>query len=132
VLTPHPGEASRLLDCTTAAVQADRLHALRDLNAGFGGVAILKGRGSLVGRHGSLPWLIDAGNPGMATAGMGDVLTGITAALVAQRPDALLHASATAAWLHARAGDRAARAGQRGLLAGDVIAELRACLHDAG
>jgi NAD(P)H-hydrate epimerase len=68
----------------------------------------------------------------MATAGMGDVLTGVSAALVAQRPDALLDAAASAAWLHASAGDRAARSGQRGLLAGDVIAELRACLHSAG
>jgi NAD(P)H-hydrate epimerase len=131
VLTPHPGEAARLLGCSTAEIQADRLKALRRLNSEYGGIAILKGRGSLVARHGSLPWLIDAGNPGMATAGMGDVLTGITAALVAQRPDALLDAAAAAAWLHASAGDRAALAGQRGLLAGDVIGELRACLKDA-
>lgn len=132
VLTPHPGEAGRLLNCTTAEVQADRLAALQRLNAGYGGVAILKGRGSLVGQAGALPRLIDAGNPGMATAGMGDVLTGVSAALVAQRPDSLLDAAAAAAWLHASAGDRAAREGQRGLLAGDVIAELRACLHSAG
>ncbi len=132
LLTPHPGEAGRLLNCTTADIQADRLTALRRLNADYGGAAILKGRGSLVGSSGSLPWLIDAGNPGMATAGMGDVLTGVAAALVAQSPERLLDSAAAAAWLHASAGDRAARGGQRGLLAGDVIAELRACLSDAG
>ena len=132
VLTPHPGEAGRLLNCSTAEVQADRLAALRRLNDAYGGVAILKGRGSLAACAGALPRLIDAGNPGMATAGMGDVLTGVSAALVAQRPDALLDAAAAAAWLHASAGDRAARKGQRGLLAGDVIAELRACLRSAG
>jgi len=128
LLTPHPGEAGRLLGITNTAVQADRLAVLKRLNADYGGVSILKGRGSLVGHRDSLPWLIDAGNPGMATAGMGDVLTGVAAALLAQRPDAPLEAAAAAAWLHASAGDLAARNGQRGLLAGDVIAELRTCM----
>jgi NAD(P)H-hydrate epimerase len=129
ILTPHPGEAARMLGLDTASVQADRLSALRELNRRYGGVTILKGRGSLVGAADQLPWLIDAGNPGMATAGMGDVLTGITAGLLAQYPQNLFAAAAAAAQVHALAGDRAARAGQRGLLAGDVIAELRACLN---
>lgn len=129
ILTPHPGEAARMLGLDTAGIQADRLSALRELNMRYGGVTILKGRGSLVGAADHLPWLIDAGNPGMATAGMGDVLTGIAAGLVAQYPHNLFAAAAAAAQAHALAGDRAARAGQRGLLAGDVIAELRACLN---
>ena len=90
---------------------------------------LLKGRGTLVGRSGATPWLIDRGNPGMATAGMGDVLSGLIAGLLAQRPDQPLAAAAAGAWAHAVAGDRAALAGQRGLLASDLLAELRACLN---
>jgi NAD(P)H-hydrate epimerase len=129
VLTPHPGEAGRMLGISSAAIQADRLAALQALGQRYGGVSILKGRGSLIGAVERLPWLIDAGNPGMATAGMGDVLTGITAGLLAQFPANPFAAAAAAAQIHARAGDRAARAGQRGLLAGDLMAELRACLN---
>ncbi|MBT77912.1 MAG: bifunctional ADP-dependent NAD(P)H-hydrate dehydratase/NAD(P)H-hydrate epimerase, partial [Chromatiales bacterium] len=75
ILTPHPGEAAVLLGCATADVQADRPGALRELNSRYGGVSILKGHGSLIAAAGELPFLIDHGNPGMATAGMGDVLT---------------------------------------------------------
>ena len=138
ILTPHPGEASRLLGVPTAQVQAGRLASLASLTATFGGAVVLKGHGTLVAgtRSGALPWLIRAGNPGMATAGMGDVLTGITAAVYAQcMGDA--HAAdqpvediaAAAAWLHATAGDRAAISGERGLIASDLFAELRACLN---
>jgi hydroxyethylthiazole kinase-like uncharacterized protein yjeF len=138
ILTPHPGEASRLLGITTAEVQADRLASLRKLIDLYGGCALLKGHGTLVAGAGpdALPWLIRAGNPGMATAGMGDVLTGITAAIYAQcsrevvagrvAGDAI---AAAAAWLHATAGDRAASKGERGLAAADLFAELRACLN---
>ncbi len=130
VLTPHPGEAARLLGIDAAKVQADRGAALRELQQRYGGTVLLKGAGTLVSAGGALPWLIRAGNPGMASAGMGDVLTGITAAVLAQCPDAEPAARvALAAWLHAAAGDRAAQAGERGLLASDVIAELRACLN---
>jgi hydroxyethylthiazole kinase-like uncharacterized protein yjeF len=129
VLTPHPGEAARLLGVDTAAVQGDRLAALEALVARFGGVTVLKGHGSLIGGHDALPWLVDAGNPGMATAGMGDVLTGVAAGLLAQAPAQPLAAAAAAAYVHACAGDRAARGGERGLIASDVIRELRACLQ---
>lgn len=129
VLTPHPGEAGRLLGGSTAAVQANRLDALAQLTTRYGGIAVLKGRGTLVGEHGQIPFLIDRGNPGMATAGMGDVLTGTVAGLLAQVPASPLAATAAAAWVHAVAGDRAAAAGERGLLAGDVLNELRACLN---
>jgi hydroxyethylthiazole kinase-like uncharacterized protein yjeF len=138
ILTPHPGEASRLLGMTTAEVQADRLASLSKLTDLYGGCALLKGHGTLVAsaRPEVLPWLILAGNPGMATAGMGDVLTGISAAIYAQCLKEVVagHVSgddiaAAAAWLHATAGDRAANKGERGLAATDLFAELRTCLN---
>jgi len=128
VLTPHPGEAARLLDWTTAMVQADRLAALRALAQRYDGVTVLKGAGSLVLGPTGTPWLCDAGNPGMATAGMGDVLTGIVAAVAAQCPD-LERAAVAGVAVHAAAGDRAAAPGERGLLATDVLDELRACVN---
>ena len=128
VLTPHPGEAARLLGMSTADVQSDRLSAVGALAKRYGGVCVLKGRGTLVAEPDSLPWLIDRGNPGMATAGMGDVLTGVTAALLAQSGLSAKSAAA-AVFGHACAGDRAAEAGQRGLLASDLLTELRACLN---
>lgn len=129
VLTPHPGEAARLLGWTTTEIQADRLGALQALIERYGGVTVLKGHGSLIGAAERRPWLIDAGNPGMATAGTGDVLTGISAGLLAQCPEDPLRAAAAAAYTHAVAGDRAAAAGQRGLLAGDLLAQLRRVLN---
>jgi hydroxyethylthiazole kinase-like uncharacterized protein yjeF len=130
VLTPHPGEAARLLGVSAGEIQADRLGALDELRARYGGTVLLKGAGTLVSNGEGLPWLVRAGNPGMASAGMGDVLTGVIAAVLAQCADAdAADAVALAAWLHATAGDRAAVNGERGLLATDVIAELRSCLN---
>ncbi|MGI9330803.1 MAG: NAD(P)H-hydrate dehydratase [Gammaproteobacteria bacterium] len=129
ILTPHPGEAGRLLKQSTPEVQQDRPAALAALNNRYGGVSVLKGQGTLVGRDGDVAWLIDRGNPGMATAGMGDVLTGCLAGILAQVPTEPAEAAAAAAWVHAVAGDRAARQGERGLLADDVVSELRACLN---
>lgn len=130
VLTPHPGEAARLLGITTASVQADRLSALNGLIKRYGGTVLLKGAGTLVSDGGELPWLIAAGNPGMATAGMGDVLTGLSGGLMAQNPAAAAaDVMATAGLVHALAGDRAARHGERGLLAGDLLVELRSGLN---
>jgi NAD(P)H-hydrate epimerase len=128
VLTPHPGEAARMLDSDTKAIQADRLDAVSKLQERFGGVAVLKGSGTLVSAGGTEPWLCSAGNPGMATAGAGDVLTGIIAALRAQGLDAEAAASA-GVQIHAMAGDRAAIAGERGLIASDLLAEIHACVH---
>jgi ADP-dependent NAD(P)H-hydrate dehydratase / NAD(P)H-hydrate epimerase len=127
VLTPHPGEAGRLLGVDTATVQADRLGAVRELHARYGAVAVLKGAGTLVAGspHGTVEIsLCERGNPGMATAGMGDVLTGVIAGLVAQFSDALL-AARLGVLIHALAGDSAAQGGQRGLIASDLIDELR-------
>jgi NAD(P)H-hydrate epimerase len=128
VLTPHPGEAARLLATDTRAIQADRLGMLQRLVQRCGGIVVLKGAGTLVGHAERIPALCDCGNPGMASAGMGDVLTGLTAALLAQIPDPWTAVRA-AVLAHALAGDAAARAGQRGTLAGDVIAQLRTCLN---
>jgi len=129
VLTPHPGEAARLLGVTTAAVQADRVAAVAQLRTRYGGTAVLKGAGTLIGTADDAPWLCDRGNPGMAVAGMGDVLTGVIAGIAAQCGDLALAARA-GVFVHADAGDRdAARAGERGMLAGDVIASLRDCVN---
>jgi NAD(P)H-hydrate epimerase len=130
VLTPHPGEASRLLGCPVTQVQAARLDSARQLSGRYGGVAVLKGCCTLIARDGDVPLLIDAGNPGMATGGMGDVLTGLIAGLIAQQRGAdLLLASACGALIHGRAGDAAARAGERGVLAGDLLGQLRPWLN---
>jgi NAD(P)H-hydrate epimerase len=127
ILTPHPGEAARLLGLETRTVQADRLAAVRALHAKYGAICILKGAGTLVasGETGAVEiHICDRGNPGMATAGMGDVLTGVTAGLRAQLADGAL-AARLAVLVHALAGDSAARGGQRGLIASDVLSELR-------
>jgi NAD(P)H-hydrate epimerase len=124
VITPHPGEAGRLLEATAALVQSDRRAALDRLVASFSGVVVLKGANSLVSSGSGAPWMSTSGNPGMASPGMGDVLTGIIAALIAQGAD-LEQAAAAGVEIHARAGDRAAVAGERGLMASDLIAELR-------
>jgi len=122
VLTPHPGEAARLLDATTAEVQRDRPAAVRELQRRYGGVIVLKGPGTLVlGRGLSV---CDLGNPGMASGGMGDVLTGIVAALRGQHLDAE-QAACYGVWCHARAGDLAARRGLLGLTAGDLTGVLQ-------
>jgi len=128
VITPHPGEAGRLLGSDTASVQSDRKAAVLAMQAKFGGVAVLKGSGSLVAASVDVPWLCTSGNPGMAAAGMGDVLTGIIAALIAQGL-AIEDAAIVGVEVHARAGDRAAVAGERGLLASDLLAELRGIVN---
>ncbi len=129
VLTPHPGEAARLLQTDTQAIQADRFAAVTKLQTHYDGVVVLKGAGSLIcdGSHRPLG-LCSGGNPGMATGGSGDLLTGIIAALIAQG-HALSEAAELGVTLHAAAGDRAALAGERGMLAGDLLGELRPLLN---
>jgi len=128
VITPHPGEAGALLGITAAQVQADRSAALKGLEERYGGIVVLKGAGSLVSSASGVPWLCTSGNPGMAAPGMGDVLTGIVAALLAQglSPE---QAAATAVEIHAQGGDKAAEAGERGLLASDLLSELRGLIN---
>jgi ADP-dependent NAD(P)H-hydrate dehydratase / NAD(P)H-hydrate epimerase len=128
VLTPHPGEAARLLGSKAAAVNADRLAALRALEERYGGVVLLKGAGTLVTvGPDQPPRCVTGGHPGMATAGMGDALTGIIAALRAQGLGAGTAAVTGAAW-HVAAAQLAAQrlGGQRGMLAGDVVEALPA------
>ncbi len=124
VLTPHPGEAARLLQCAAAEVQADRLAAAREIAAKFGGVCVLKGAGTLVACADGAMFLCDKGNPGMATAGMGDVLSGVIGSLLGQ--GLRIKAAATAGvWVHGSAADGAVQeTGERGLLARDVIRHL--------
>jgi NAD(P)H-hydrate epimerase len=128
VLTPHPGEAGRLLRQTTATVQADRFAAARTIQDQHAGCVVLKGAGSIVCSGNGPLAVCAAGNPGMATAGMGDVLSGVIGALLAQGMP-LADAALAGVCLHACAGDRAALGGERGLLARDVIAELRPLLN---
>ncbi|RLK51187.1 NAD(P)H-hydrate epimerase [Alkalispirillum mobile] len=125
VLTPHPGEAARLLGVSTAEVQADRLDAARRLVERYQAVVVLKGAGSVIAAPDGGLRLATAGNPGMASGGMGDVLTGVVLGLLAQGI-APAEAAEIGVLVHARAADRAAEAGQRGLLAGDVLDALRA------
>jgi ADP-dependent NAD(P)H-hydrate dehydratase / NAD(P)H-hydrate epimerase len=130
VLTPHPGEAGRLLDSDAAAVEADRPAAARALRARYGGVIVLKGAGTLVCGAGAPLWLCDRGNPGMASGGMGDVLTGLIAGLAAQLGD-LERAACAGVLAHALAADDAALRGERGLLAGDLLEALRPWVNPA-
>jgi len=119
ILTPHPGEAARLLDISISEVQGDRFAAVRELAKRFNAVAVLKGAGSLVANPGGRVALCPYGNPAMATAGMGDALTGILASLVGQGL-ALFDAACAGVVLHARAGDAAA-VDRRAILAGELI-----------
>ncbi|HEY5718230.1 MAG TPA: NAD(P)H-hydrate dehydratase [Motiliproteus sp.] len=128
VLTPHPGEAARLLNCSVAEVQADRFAAVKELQHRFGGVVVLKGAGTLVASADGL-WLCPAGNPGMASGGMGDVLAGTIGALLAQGLEQG-QAVAAAVYAHSHAADLlAAQQGERGLLATDLLQPLRQLLN---
>jgi NAD(P)H-hydrate epimerase len=128
ILTPHPGEAGRLLGITTDEVQNDRLTALERLVERYHGTIVLKGAGTLVGTANQIPGLCERGNPGMATAGTGDVLTGAIAGILAQCGDTTL-AARVGVLVHAMAGDAAARGGERGLLASDLTRELHNCVN---
>lgn len=128
ILTPHPGEAGRLLGVPTDEIQRDRLTALDRLIERYHGTIVLKGAGTLVGSSSRIPGLCERGNPGMASAGMGDVLTGAVAGILAQCRDPWL-AARVGVLVHAMAGDAVARSGERGLLAGDVARELHHCVN---
>ena len=131
VITPHPAEAARLLSIDTTIVQADRLAAVIALAERFACTAVLKGVGSMVAGPGRqrLPSLCSDGNPGMASAGMGDVLSGLVGALLAQRM-AAGDAARYAVLVHALAGDQAAQLnGQVGLLASDLMSFMRFYLN---
>ena len=124
VHTPHPGEAGRLLGEPVGALESDRFSAARALAAAHPGTWLLKGAGTIVTEPEAIPHVCEGGNPGMASGGMGDVLTGVVAALLAQGCGPF-DAAVAGACLHAAAGDAAARGGERGLLASDVVSALR-------
>lgn len=125
ILTPHPGEAARLLGQDKREVQADRFGAAQALAQRYRCVVVLKGAGTLVATPEQSPMVIGAGNPGMATGGMGDVLSGVIAALLAQQLPAF-QAAVAGALLHSAAGDAAAGiGGERGLLPSDLFPYLR-------
>lgn len=121
ILTPHPGEAARLLNGSVAQVQSNRVDAVRQLQQRYGGVVVLKGAQTLLMNSSGDIVRCDAGNPGMATAGMGDLLSGMIAGFMAQGLNAW-QAAQTGVLIHALAGDCAAKArGERGLLVSDLF-----------
>jgi NAD(P)H-hydrate epimerase len=124
VLTPHPGEASRLLRRPTPRIQADRLDAARTLARRTGAVVVLKGHRSLIAAPDGRVAVNASGNPGMATAGTGDALTGALGALLARGMTAW-DAARLAVFVHGDAGDRAAaERGDDGLIAGDLLDKI--------
>lgn len=124
ILTPHPGEAGRLLGCSAEQINRDRFDAAARLSRQYGGVVVLKGAGTLVVDGRGKMAVCSDGNPGMATAGMGDLLTGVIGALLAQGLS-LSEAAQSGVALHVAAADRAALAGERGMLATDLLLPLR-------
>lgn len=132
VLTPHPGEAARMLGLTTAAIQADRFSAAANLRQKYGATVLLKGAGTLVVADGKPLMLCPYGNPGMASGGMGDVLSGVIGALVAQGLP-LAEAASIGACMHGLAADdAAAESGQIGLCATDLMPALRTRRNQGG
>lgn len=128
VITPHPGEAARLLGTTVADIARNRFAAVRALADRYQAVAVLKGAGTLID-DGERCLVCPFGNPGMASAGMGDALTGVIAAMLGQGLSPF-DAAAAGVLAHALAGDAAARdGGERGLLVSDLIAKLRAVVN---
>jgi len=129
ILTPHPGEMGRLRGTETAAVQAARAKVAQEFAAAHGVVIALKGYATVV-TDGNEPWICGSGNPGMATAGTGDVLAGLVAAIVAQGFPADA-ATRMGVWIHGRAGDLAVEGtGEVSLVASDVIAALPEAIRE--
>ena len=129
VLTPHPKEAAELLACTVADIEANRFEAVKKIAKKYDAICVLKGAGSLIS-NGQQLWLNPTGNAGMASGGMGDVLSGVIAALLLQMPDAF-KAVRLACYIHGAAADRLAdKKGQRGMLASDLFTELQYLVNE--
>ena len=127
-LTPHPGEAAKLLNCTVAEIEQDRIHAIHQLQQRYAGQWVLKGAGSLILED--TLWICTAGNPGMGTGGMGDVLAGMIASLKGQFSSSIqLHEIVT---LHAKAGDYLAQNGERGLQAQHMAEAVYVVVNHSG
>lgn len=128
ILTPHPGEAARLLSCSTAQVQQDRYEAVQAIQNQYGGIAVLKGAGTLIASDHDIA-VSGTGNPGMASGGMGDVLSGVIAGLLAQGLP-LKEAAQQGVYLHGQAADLSAeKDGETGLLASDLMPFLRVMVN---
>jgi NAD(P)H-hydrate epimerase len=125
VITPHPGEMARLTGRTNAQILADRLRIAGDFAVKHHLITVLKGSRTIIASPSGAVYLNPTGNAGMATAGSGDVLTGLAAGLLAQRTQSPLQALISAVYLHGLAGDIAAvKLGQRSLIASDMIENL--------
>jgi hydroxyethylthiazole kinase-like uncharacterized protein yjeF len=125
VITPHPGEMARLMGCAIPEVQRDRIHAARTFACGHQVIVVLKGHRTLIGSSDGAVWVNATGNPGMATGGTGDILTGMTAGLIAQNPTKILDAVLSSVHLHGLAGDVAReRNGEHSLIATDLLDAL--------
>ena len=135
MITPHPGEAARLLNSDTQQLQGDRFNTAKQLAHRYESCVVLKGLGSLICTGHKISICSD-GNPGMASGGMGDVLSGITASLMAQQVAQELQVTSSqlhdlvcsAVCLHGAAADEAAKEGQAGMLASDVVNCLKQLL----
>lgn len=129
ILTPHSGEAARLLGISVSEVEADRYQATVDLHSKYGGVVVLKGPGTLV-YDGNETYVCSKGNAGMASGGMGDVLSGVIAGLLAQGMS-LFDCAKLGVYCHSKAADIVAtESGQRGMLASDLIPVIRKLLNE--
>ncbi|MGA9039931.1 MAG: NAD(P)H-hydrate dehydratase [Terriglobales bacterium] len=125
VITPHPGEMARLLGCTIAEVQCDRINAARNFAREHELIVVLKGHRTLIAQPSGEVWVNTTGNPGMATGGTGDILTGMVAGLMAQKPGRIFEAVIAAVHLHGLAGDVACETmGEHSLVATDLIKAL--------
>jgi len=125
VITPHPGEMARLAGTSIENIQANRLDVVRTFAREHGVIVVLKGHRTLVGAPDGNVWVNPTGNPGMATGGTGDVLTGMVAGCIAQRPAGVIEATALAVYLHGLAGDAAAaELGEDSVVATDLIRML--------
>lgn len=122
IFTPHPGEAARLLGLKT--ITSNRHDLINQLTQQYQGIFVLKGHDTLVGKPDHPLHICHAGNPGMSTAGMGDLLTGVISGLIAQKIP-LFESACLSVLLHAMAADQAAEQGERGLIASDVLPYLR-------
>jgi NAD(P)H-hydrate epimerase len=133
IITPHPGEMARLTGRTNAEIAADRIIIAREFATRHHIVTVLKGSRTIIAAPDGEVYINPTGNAGMATAGSGDVLTGLVAGLIAQRPSEPLEATIAAVYLHGLAGDLAAnKLGMRSLIASDIIAYLSEAMLQVG
>ncbi len=125
VITPHPGEMARLVDSTVASVQKDRINVARTFAREHELIVVLKGHRTLIAQPDGTVWVNATGNPGMATGGTGDILTGMVAGFIAQNPEHIAEAVIAAVHLHGLAGDVACDSmGEHSLVATDLIKAL--------